>query len=96
MRVTYNRKVIAEVKTTARYLDKQNPGLGDRWLDALDAAIERLRRWPESFGFVRGTIRCATMPPFEYGIYYRVLPDRVRVLVIKHHARDPDYGMRRR
>lgn len=96
MRVTYHSKVNAEVSAIALYHESQGAGLGERFLDAFEAAIERIRRWPESCGVVRGTIRCGTVPPFQYGIYYRILSDRVRVLVVKHHARDPDYGIRRR
>ena len=31
------------------------------------------------------------MPRFPYAIYYRVLPDQLRVLAFKHHSRHPDY-----
>jgi hypothetical protein len=31
------------------------------------------------------------MPRFPYAIYYRVLPDHVRILAFKHHSRHPDY-----
>jgi hypothetical protein len=40
-------------------------------------------------------IRRFVMRKFPYGIYYRVQGDALRVLVIKHHKRHPDYGMDR-
>ena len=31
------------------------------------------------------------MPRFPYAIYYRGLPDHLRILAFKHHSRHPDY-----
>ena len=31
------------------------------------------------------------MPRFPYAIYYRLLPDDLRILAFKHHSRHPDY-----
>jgi len=31
------------------------------------------------------------MPRFPYAIYYRVLPDHLRILAYKHHSRHPNH-----
>jgi len=32
---------------------------------------------------------------FPYGIYYRIEGNSIRILVVKHHRRHPDYWRRR-
>jgi len=67
-------------------------GLGDRFLHELDAAIQSIQNAPDRCRFVSGDVRRYVMRQFPYGIYYRLQGDELRILVIKHHSRHPDYG----
>ena len=40
-------------------------------------------------------IRRCLMRRFPYGIYCRVEADEIRILVVKHHSRHPDYWKER-
>lgn len=44
---------------------------------------------------IDGDVRHYLMPRFPYAIYYRVLPDHIRILAFKCHRRKPDYWRER-
>lgn len=48
LRVQFHPFASLEVSDAARWYDDQRPGLGDRYLTAVSAAVERASRWPNS------------------------------------------------
>ncbi len=50
---------------------------------------------PARWRIIKNDKRRYLMPRFPHGIYYRIVDDAVRILVIKHHSQHPDYGMQR-
>jgi hypothetical protein len=44
---------------------------------------------------IRDDLRRVLLQRFPFGIYYRVEDQELRVLIVKHHRRHPDYGMDR-
>jgi hypothetical protein len=95
MRLTYHPEAEAEVVETAAFYEARSPGLGDRFLRDFDAAITEVQASPILWPVVEGDLRCHTMKRFPFGIYYRVLADELRILVVKHHSRHPDYWRHR-
>jgi len=91
MRLTYHPDAQAELIAAAQFYEQRVAGLGARFLDEFDAAIVRINEAPERWRKVEGELRRYLMPRFPYGIYYRVRADEIRVLVVKHHSRHPDY-----
>ena len=91
MTVTYHPEAEAELLEAARYYEDRMPGLGHRFLREFDEALEKVAIAPERWQLVEGTIRRYSMRRFPYGIYYRMNHDELRVLVVKHHHRHPDY-----
>jgi toxin ParE1/3/4 len=76
----------------ASFYDQRTEGLGDRFLHELDVAIQTIQSAPDRCRVVSGDVRRYVMRQFPYGIYYRVQGDELRILVIKHQSRRPDYG----
>jgi toxin ParE1/3/4 len=91
MRLTYHPDAEAELVEAARFYEGRSPGLGDRFLSEFDAAVAEIQASPGLWPVVEGDLRCHTMRRFPFGIYYRVLGDELRILVVKHHSRHPDY-----
>jgi plasmid stabilization system protein ParE len=50
---------------------------------------------PRRFHPVSETLRRANFSKFPYHLLYRISNDDVRVLVLRHHRRDPSYGTER-
>jgi hypothetical protein len=44
---------------------------------------------PGRFGFSFADIREGLLNRFPYAVYFRELPDRIRILAVWHTARDP-------
>jgi plasmid stabilization system protein ParE len=95
MRVIYHPDAATELLEAAQFYESKLPGLGSEFLDEIDRAVSVIAGAPERSAVVRGNIRRFPVRRFPYGIYYRVLPDVVRILVIQHHSRHPDLGMDR-
>jgi plasmid stabilization system protein ParE len=91
MRLTYHPEAEAEIVQAAEYYEKRVEGLGARFLSDLEATILRILEAPDRWQKVEADIRRCLMRRFPYGVYYRVWPAEVRILVLKHHSRHPDY-----
>ena len=91
MRLIYHPDAEAELLEAVEFYERRVPGLGDRLLREFDAAIAAIQDSPERWSVVVDDVRRFVMRRFPYGIYYRVERDVIRVLVVKHHSRHPDY-----
>lgn len=70
------------------YLESQQAGLGPDFLHRLNEALTRLGELPELYGPVWRNVWAARLRQFTVVVYYRILHDRVEVLVVMHGNRD--------
>jgi plasmid stabilization system protein ParE len=86
-----------EIAKAAEYYRNQRSGLDAEFLEEIDAAVAWIARNPLMFEQVRPGIRRCLVERFLYALYYRTPdPNTVRIIVVKHHARRPGLGMRRK
>jgi plasmid stabilization system protein ParE len=71
------------------WYERQQAGLGDRFLRSLDSIVDRIRSNPELYPRVRGVVRRAVLQRFPYLLFYVVEPERVVVIACLHAGRDP-------
>ena len=95
MRLSYHPEAEAEVVAAAEFYESRSAGLGERFLGDFDATIAEIRATPGLWPAVEGDLRCRTMGRFPFGIYYRARDEELRILVVKHHNRHPDYWRHR-
>jgi toxin ParE1/3/4 len=91
MILRYHPDAEQELIEAARFYEERLPGLGADFLDEIDDAIATILEAPDRWREVEPEIRRYTVSRFPYAVYYRVRGDVVRVLVVKHHSRHPDY-----
>ena len=96
MRLIYHPDAEAELIEAARFYEKRVSTLGAQFLEAADQAMRVILDAPERWRIIEADVRRYLMPRFPYAIYYRILPDHIRILAFKHHSRHPDYWRRRR
>ena len=84
-----------ELAEAAQFYEQRVPTLGAQFLDAIDRAIDVIQNAPERWRIIESDVRHYLVPRFPYAIYYRVLPNQIRVLAFKHHSRHPDYWYHR-
>jgi plasmid stabilization system protein ParE len=91
MRITHHPEAQAEMIDAANFYESKLAGLGGDFLDAVDAAVAAIVADPGRYPVVEDDIRRCRVKRFPYCVYYRHGADWVRILVVMHHSRHPDY-----
>jgi toxin ParE1/3/4 len=65
-------------------------GRGQKFVDQVQEALDRIERMPELHGAVCQDIRRVRVKQFPYNVYYRILVDRIEVIAVFHHKRNPN------
>lgn len=97
MRVEYHPAIEAEIEEIRGYYDERSPGLGSEFVGEFERQVLALAAAPERWMVVTGDVRRCLMRRFPYIIYFRrVDSDLIRVTVVKHQRRHPQYGRDRK
>ena len=78
------------------YEDAGGPELADEFYSELWTFLRKAVKSPESYAIRERDIRRANLDKFPFHFLYRVVNDRVRILVVRHHSRRPSLAIRRR
>lgn len=96
MKLEFHSEALAELRGAAVYYESRQAGLGVRFLDVIDEALERIALdpfvWPPADDDVR---RCLTRV-FPFGLFYTIEPEFILILAVAHLAREPGYWASRR
>jgi plasmid stabilization system protein ParE len=86
----------AEAAKAIRWYDEQKPGLGARFLEALNSTLAGIADHPKLYPVVHQDLRRALFPrPFLYMVLFRLEGEEAAVYAVLHQARDPELWMRR-
>ena len=97
MRVEYHPAIERELRDIIKYYGECSQGLGAEFLNEFERQILRIASMPTRWMVVESDVQRSLMKRFPYVIYFRVLDnDTLRVTVVKHQHRHPDYGRNRR
>ncbi|MFO0925914.1 MAG: type II toxin-antitoxin system RelE/ParE family toxin [Gemmataceae bacterium] len=77
----------ADVEEARDYLDGQQPGQGQAFLERLRETLAQVGDMPALYGVIWRNVRAACLRQFTYVVYYRVYDDRVEVLAVMHGSR---------
>ncbi len=80
----------------AAYYEKQQPGLGRRFLASVEDAVHRIRANPRLYPVVDRDVRRCLARIFPFGVLYREQTDELVVMAVMHLHRDPGYWKERR
>lgn len=96
MKVAFHPAAVADLNDAVAWYDRQRRGLGNTLRAEVDAAIDRIAANPISYPETQG-LRRALVRRFPYSVIYRIVAqDEIRILLIRHHKRRPEYGRERR
>lgn len=92
-----------DVLSAWEWYEQQQPGLGDRFVPAVGAAITSACRWPNSgtpaihddAGDVVVVERKVATIGFPYALRYRATAEQLVVMAVYHQRRRPDFGVDR-
>jgi toxin ParE1/3/4 len=96
MRVEYHPAIERELSEIIKYYNDCSRGLGGEFLNEFERQILKIAAMPTRWMTVETGVRRALMKRFPFVIYFKILEnDTIRVTVIKHQRRHPDYGRNR-
>jgi hypothetical protein len=84
-----------EAQEAAQRYEGESSGLGVAFLEVVDRTLDLIAERPLLFPVVYRDIRRALTKRFPYGVFFRLRPDRIRVIAIVHLARHPSVWQRR-
>ncbi len=97
MKIEYHPAIERELREIIEYYDKCTEGLGIEFLNEFERQIFKIASMPLCWITVENDVQRSLMKRFPYVIYFRVLNnDVLRVTVVKHQRRYPDYGRNRK
>jgi toxin ParE1/3/4 len=97
MKLVYHRRVQNDVSAVLDYYDEVGgPDLGDAFFNEFMAYVALVVESPTRFHPVEGNLRRTNLDRFPYHFLYRIHGDTIRILVLRHHHRDPSYGLKRK
>lgn len=97
MRLVLHPKVYSDIETIMSYYEQvANPELANEFYAELRHSIMEAATRPESFSVRTRDLRRVNLQRFPYHFLFRVVDDVVRILVVRHHGRDPFVGVERR
>ena len=84
-----------EMLDAAKYYELQATGLGDDFLDKIDAAVQDISANADRWPIVRANVRRRLVHRFPYALLYRVDPNEIVIQATMHLHRRPDYWIDR-
>ena len=97
MKIAADRAFWSDVAAVMHRYETERFGLGDEFLDAIDAALTLIAERPDAWAVWPGIrpsappLRRYVMDRFPYAIGYQVRDDLIAVSVIAHAKRKPGY-----
>ena len=79
----------ADVEEAFSWYERQRPGLGDEFLDSVNAGLREITTHPLRHAILFRDTRRFLLKRFPYAIFYRAYPDAVVVVACMHGRRDP-------
>lgn len=96
-RVVYHALARTDLYDAWSWYEVREPGLGDRLVTAIDAALDQIAEWPLSGSpaiEIDGEVLERRVVPagFPYMARYRIIDDTILVTAIYHQRRHPDFA----
>lgn len=93
--LSVNPQAEEEARKAAGWYENESEGLGAAFLELVEQTLTAISENPLRFPLVYRDVRRALLKRFPYGVFFRLQPDRIRVLAILHLSRDTSRWQRR-
>jgi plasmid stabilization system protein ParE len=95
--VEFHPRVFAEVDAIMRYYEEvADTRLADDFYLEFRAKVLEAAESPGHFNERVGGFKRANVKRFPYNFLFRETEGGIRILVVRHHARNPRYGAKRK
>lgn len=80
-----------EFEEQVAYFDEQVPGLGDKLIQDVEAAVRAIREYPESGSPLSRNVRKKVLGAFPFNTFYVAGSAEIVVVAVAAHRRRPRY-----
>jgi plasmid stabilization system protein ParE len=91
----FHPAVVKDVREIVGKYSEISEELANRFWQELEFAIEGIARFPERHHYDPSGLRRSNLEKFPYHLLFEERLDGLRVIVVRHHHRNPSYGLRR-
>ena len=96
MYLEFHRQVAADIARIMDYYEGvAGPQLADEFYAGLRSFFQKAAESPEAYQIREGDLRRVNLERFPFHFLFRIVEDRVRVLVVRHDGRRSSLGLRR-
>ena len=93
----FNPFVRRELWEALDYYEVVSDTKGEQFYDEFRSRIQDILDNPKHFPPIPDTcLRKARLKSFPYSILYEIQSSKIRIIALRHHARHPNYGLRRK
>ena len=97
MRLEFHRQVTSDISRIMDYYeDVAGKQLAGEFYTELRSFFQKAPTSPEAYEPSGHDLRRVNLEKFPYHFLFRIVRDRVRILVVRHHRRRPSLGLHRR
>lgn len=94
--VSFHELAEFELNDAAVFFEGKTPGLGFRFITAVERAVAEIRQHPQASAIILQQTRRKLVKNFPYSIMFTIKPDRIRILAIANQKRRPFYWLGRK
>ena len=97
MHLEFHAQIASDISRIMEYYeDVAGRQLADEFYVELRSFFQKAADAPEGFSIRERDLRRVILERFPYHFLFRVVGERVRILVVRHHSRRPSLGTHRR
>ena len=78
-----------ELREAVDYYEATQPGLASRFLEEIEASLERIASHPEAWVKISTRTRRCRVNRFPFGLCYQIRPEEIIVVAVMDLRRDP-------
>jgi plasmid stabilization system protein ParE len=94
--VSFNRLAVNDFREARDWYAERSADVSKRFVKAIDAAVRRITKSPESFPVISGKYRRAPLEGFPHSlIFYERTEFDIRIVAVAHPSRQVGYWRRR-
>jgi hypothetical protein len=95
MKYFFHPEANEEFLEAINYYNECESGLGFIFMDEVEAAIDRIIKFPKTWTKLSNNTRRCLTRRFPYGIIYQEIEDRIIIIAVMHLHREPGYWEKR-
>ena len=78
----------ADIRKAYVWYEKERPGLGERFIDRVESAIEKIADHPTTYAPIADDVRRVRVEKFPYALWFQIAADGSVVVACLHGKRD--------